>query len=327
VAGALAAPVATAIASFIAAPYRPSFAFDRLVAQSLIHFGRWIFLAGLLSVAGSASLQVVISRSLGPTELGLYFLAAKLAFIPSELASEMVGAVAFPVYAKLQSNLEQAAQAFQTVVVGMSAVLIPLSLLLLTLAPSLVEDVLGPRWIGTVPVVRVLALVAILGLFGDAVVPLLKGLGQPGKVVAIEGAQASVLLGSALILANRFGLVGATLAWIPAAVVASLVLGVLFARQVLRSSLLIIFKALGAITAASVVGCLLAWGVDAIIPGSKGLLVATLLSVPGIAVLLVVLDGQWEFGMRSEFTRLFPQLAGLTRKFGFGTSTTSGGAR
>jgi len=60
----------------------------------LIRYGRWIFLTAVVAISANLLTQVVISRQLGAFELGLYFLAAKLAFAPYELAAQVLGEVA-----------------------------------------------------------------------------------------------------------------------------------------------------------------------------------------------------------------------------------------
>jgi O-antigen/teichoic acid export membrane protein len=114
VAGSLIGPAVYLAVSYILVPHQPRLNFDRNAVGSLIRFGRWIFLTGLIAVAGSSVLRVVISRQLGTVELGLYFLSAKLAFLPAEIASEVIGDVSFPLYSRLQENLEKVTRAFQS---------------------------------------------------------------------------------------------------------------------------------------------------------------------------------------------------------------------
>ena len=57
----------------------------------------------MVSVAASSVTQVVIAHQLEAFELGLYFLATKVAFL-HKFASQVVGEVAFPLYARLQGD-------------------------------------------------------------------------------------------------------------------------------------------------------------------------------------------------------------------------------
>jgi O-antigen/teichoic acid export membrane protein len=232
VAGTLAGQLAYLILSYILAPHKPRLLFQGEAIKPLIRFGRWIFLSGLIAVIGGSLLQLVISRQLGVAELGLYYLATKLAFIPYEVSSEVIGSVAFPLYARLQADLQKVTRAFRTLLVGMSALIFPVCALMIALAPSLVENVLGEKWAGTVPVIRLLVLLNIVGLFGDAVSPILKGVGRPHQVLMTEMVQSFLLIGLAWYLTGTFGITGAALAWL-LAVGTSQFLSVLFIHQVI----------------------------------------------------------------------------------------------
>ena len=123
--GMIGGAVSMMIASYILAPYRPRLNYDLNAVKPLLKFGGWLLITGVVAMAGNFGLRIIISRQLGAEGLGLYFLAAQLAFVPSEIASEVVGTVAFPLFARLQLNLQQAARAFQAILTGLMALLYP----------------------------------------------------------------------------------------------------------------------------------------------------------------------------------------------------------
>jgi O-antigen/teichoic acid export membrane protein len=310
VAGALSGAAAFVVMSYFLAPHRPRFSLDRLAARPLVRFGRWVFLTGLVVMAGSYVLRVVISRQLGATELGLYFLGAQLGFLPAEMAYEVVGSVAFPLFARFQSDVLRATEGFRTMFTGMCAALYPVCALLIALAPRLVQDVLDDRWTGTMPVIQILALVSLIGILGEACAPVLKGLGQPYKVTVLEAMQSLVLVGLAWQLASRHGLVGAALAWLPA-VITSQILCAIFVRQALDRP----FAGLGApmltVTFTTGVGAVVAVVIGRIVPGLVGLLASGILAVAVIGALLWGLDRRFALGLAEDLGRTFPQMARL----------------
>jgi lipopolysaccharide exporter len=308
VAGALSGSLSYLMMSYLFAPHRPRLSFNRTAGWSLIQFGRWIFLTGLIAMAGSYVLRVVISRQLGASELGLYFLAAQLAFMPLEVASEMVGSVAFPLFARLQTDLQQVTRVFRAILTGVSALLFPACTLMIVVTPSLVQEVLGPRWEGTVSVIRLLALVSMLGIFGEVAVPILNGVGQPYKVTVLEIVQSTLIIIFVWTLSGRYGLVGAALAWLPA-ITASQIFSFIFLRQILWEP----FAKLGApmlmITVSSGVGAAVALFVDRIVPGLPGLALAIILAVTIIGGMLWVSDRRLALGLREGLSKAFPQVA------------------
>jgi O-antigen/teichoic acid export membrane protein len=307
VAGALAGPTAYLATSYILAQHRPRLCFDYTTVRPLINYGRWVFLTGMIAVVGSLMLRAVISRQLGAVELGLYFLAAKLAFLPAEIASEMVGAVSFPLYARLQSDVSKAVLAFQSILIGLSALLFPICAIMIAIAPSLVQDVLGPRWEGTVPIIRVLALVNIIGLFGETVVPILKGIGQPYKITMIEVLQTSLLILLIWSLIDRLGIVGAALAWLPAVTV-SQIISANFLQQILPRPFAKLGTPMLVIIAASGVGAAVALGVVNMVSGLTGFVMANLFAAGITAVLLWASDRWLALGLSAGLSRAFPQI-------------------
>jgi O-antigen/teichoic acid export membrane protein len=306
--GALAGTTAYLVMSYLLAPHRPSLLFDFKAIQPLIRFGRWIFLTGLIAVFGGLTLRVVISRQLGTAQLGLYFLAASLAFLPSEVATKVAGYVAFPLYARLQSDIQQATRAFRAMLTGMSAILFPVCFLIIVLAPSIVQNILGPRWEGTVPVIRILALISMIGVLGEATVPILKGLGQPYKVTMLETVQSLLIIIFVWGLASRYGLIGAVLAWLPAILVSQLC-SVVFMKQILWKPFTGLKTPMVAITAASLAGAMIALVVDNIIPGISGFVMANLIALITIGTLLWVSDRRFALGLVDNLGRIFPQVA------------------
>ncbi len=270
VAGPLAGALTSLILSYVVAPYRPRLSLNSEALLPLLRYGRWIFASALLAPLATSMLQLAISRQLGVAELGLYFLACKLAFLPTEVADGVVGAVAFPLYARLQDNPRQATRTFQLILIGMFAVLLPAALLLFVLAPVLVEHVLGSHWQGSVTVIRVLVWVNVVGLVGDAIVPALKGLGRPSRVTLLELVQSGLLIVLAWELAGRFGLVGAAVTWL-VAVGASQVLGMYFLRQLLPQAWAGVAPSLTAVSVASFIGAAAAWALVQLNAGLAGL--------------------------------------------------------
>lgn len=294
--------------SYVLAPFAPRLAFDTSSALILVRFGRWIFLVAIVSFLSRAVLQAVIARQLGTAALGVYALAARLAFLPSEFASEFVGAVAFPLYVQLRGDAQRVARAFRSVLVGLAAVLMPMSALLVALAPSLVSDVLGARWDGTAPVIQWLVLGGLVGLLGDVLAPLFHGSGRPERQAASEIVQSLFLIAGAWFLAGPFGLVGAALAWLPASF-ASQALGAYFAQQMLARPFAGLGLPLVTIAAISALGAVVAWSIDDLISGLTGFVVAAIFAVAAMMAVQWMLDRRFALGLREALQQVFPRLA------------------
>ena len=300
------------IASYILAPYKPRISYDWTSVRPLLKFGRWLLVTGIFAMAGNFGLRLVISRQVGAEGLGLYFLAAQLAFLPNEVASEVVGTVAFPLFARLRSQLQQAARAFQAILTGLMALLYPTCALIIVLAPVLVQDVLGAKWQGTVLLIQILGLGAMIALLSDATIPLVKGFGQSYRVTQIELVQSSSLILMVWFFTSRYGTLGAALAWLPA-IICVQILCLYFIQDIFHNSLKEIRKPLLAILVATVAGAAISYLAIQVLPNIPGLVIASLLAALVIVSILWFSDQRFSLGLLRNIAVAFPQLASILK--------------
>jgi O-antigen/teichoic acid export membrane protein len=307
VAGMLAGNAVRLVISYRVAPHFPRLTLHADAARSLIRFGQWVFVAALLSTLGGALLRMMISRQLGTAELGVYYLATRLTFLLGGTVIDVGSSVAFPIYARLQEERDDAVRVFRAVWSATMALIVPAFAIFIALAPSLVGDVLGAQWQGTETVLRVLALVCILSLFGDITGPIWQGMGQPWRNALIEALQSSVLLIGAWLLVSRIGVVGAALAWIPAVIITQL-LSAIFLPRVLPTPMQGLARTGMAVLACSLAGAGTALMIDHAIPALPGTISAALAG--GLVALggLWLSDGQFDLGLERSLQRVFPKL-------------------
>jgi len=302
VVGMLASTALFTMLSYVVAPHRPRFQLDRASTDPILSFGRWVLATSIIGIVGEAGLRAVISRQLGAEELGLYYVAVRFAFLPSGVVSEIVGSIAFPLHVRLRDALEKAAVAFSASLRALVAILLPAYVILIVLAPALTDEVLGPRWNGTAPVISLLALAALVGVIADAVFPMMEGQGRPERDTMMLGLRSVLVLILAWPLSATYGVTGAAAATLAAAVPVQIV-----AAAYARSSVPRPFRGLGRVVlAASIAG-----GTGAAI----GLLVSTI-GLPAISAaltaaaistaLLWVLDRILGLGLAELAVRLFP---------------------
>jgi O-antigen/teichoic acid export membrane protein len=296
------------IVSYIAAPYRPRFRVQGATAASLMKFGRWIFMIGIVSVLTDAALRWIITQRIGVTELGLFFMAARLAYLPYQVVTELVSEVAFPLFAQLQKNGTKTAHAFRSLFIGTLALLLPASAILVVLIPDLVEAVLGERWSGAIVVMQLLVIANVAGVAGDTIVPLLKGVGRPKNVFVLDTIQLLVLVPVAWVLVGRHGLAGAGFAML-VTVVISQAFAIRYVAKILdrpfagtgASCLTIILATL----AASLISVLLMNSLS----GLMALIVAGFAGAMTTIVVALLLDYFFEIGLLIRITEPFPWLA------------------
>jgi O-antigen/teichoic acid export membrane protein len=308
--GALAGALILVLFSYLFSPYLPHVNLNPHLTRPLVRFGRWVFLSKVIAMVGATTLQVIISRQLGSASLGIYYLAIRLAFIPNGISSQVIGEIAFPLFSRYQNDVRKLTKAFQKIFTAMVALLLPFLALLIVLAPTLTEEVLGSRWLGTAPILRILAFAGLVGLFGDAVGPLFKGIGQPYKVVLLEFTQSILVILLAWYLTTQMGLAGATLAWLLATTSSQLIALFFITRQLpatfseIRAPLLVIFLTSGGSAMAGL-------GLGKLIPGIYGFVIAVCFSLGIYALSLWFLDRPLKLGLLNTFITAFPQFTPL----------------
>ena len=308
VAGTLGGTIAIVIASYSLAPYRPRLLFNWEAIRPLIHFGRWIFATNLIVLTSGYLLRILISRQFGSAGLGIYVLATQLAYLPGDVASEAVGAVAFPLFARLQNDVQQATRVFRTLFSGLAGLLYPICALIMALAPSLTHDLLGPNWAGTEHLIRILAVVAMLGIFGEIAVSVFKGFGQPYRITFLEVIQSTVTLVFVWILTQRFGLVGVALAWLPT-IVFSQFLSAVFLQKVLDQPFHGSQRSLVAVLVATSLCMAVALIIERAVPGIIGFAAANFLGILVAGLSLWAADRHYGLGFASNLVSMFPQMA------------------
>ena len=186
---------------------------------------------------------------------------------------------------------------------------------IIALAPSIVSNLLGPQWSGTEDVIRVLALVGIVGILGDATVPLFLGLGRPA-IPLVTGILQMIIVATFLwLVGDAFGVAGAAAAWLPA-IAASQLVCVGFAMQLLDRPFRGLAALLPAVLGVTTLGALTAYGVDSLVDGPWGLILALTTSGGVIGLSLWSLDRMLGLEILASVPKLFPQLAPLLRRLG-----------
>lgn len=308
--GAVAGSATHMVLSFVIAPYRPGFALADRATASLARFGRWIFLVGVTAVATDAGLRWIIATRLGVVELGLYFMAMRLAFLPAQLISELVSEVAFPVYAELKENRRKAAKTFRGLLLSVAALLVPVCLVFAWLVPDLVRHVLDERWQGAATVMQLLIVSSVVGLLGESIAPVLKGSGKPAGLAAMDALQLALVIVLGWPLIGAYGLPGAGLAWL-AAIAVSQLPAAWYARKLFGQPFSGLAVPLLAILSVAILATVVAALTGTAMAGASGLVAAVALSTLTVVATTVAVDRRLDLGILQTLAGPFPSLRRL----------------
>jgi O-antigen/teichoic acid export membrane protein len=299
----------TAIASYIVAPYKPRFRSSYASARQLIAFGRWLFGISLMAVLSNFLINVVVARQLTVTGLGRFNWGDRLAEAPTQMSQESIGAVAFPLYARLRADPSRLETAVKAHLIGLMFLLFMASGLLIGLAYPIEHRVLAdPRWVGTASILILLVIGYACEVSWSVVYYLLQALGWGSRLFAAELAQYLVLIVSVAALAKPYGLTGIGAARIITAVVVAFagykaappMFGTILRRTLRTTVVLLLIAALGGTVA---------WFGALIVPGATGLGVGALLGAVSYVLLVWLVDRPCQLGVRRALSLFFPTLS------------------
>ena len=208
VGGLLAAETVRVLLSYRVHPYRPTLHLARAEARELLVYGRWVFGAGVLTTVLEKGVRALIGRVLGIETLGLFSVAARLAWLPGVQVTRIVRTVTVAAYAKVQESPERLRGAYLRTLRVTALAAIPIGLGMVGYSADLAQLILGPRWGGAVPLLRVLSLLGLVRAIGGTTDPLFFGSGRPWLNTRTQGVEllvVAVIIGPFIAVAGAVG--------------------------------------------------------------------------------------------------------------------------
>jgi lipopolysaccharide exporter len=160
------------------AAYRPTLHFRRSDLDGFVGFGLYQMGERTVNFLSERLDQLLLGILLGAQALGYYTFAFNLVAQPVSRINPIVTRVAFPIFAKIQTELERLRTSYYRVVSMVASVNAPMLLGLAAIAPLVVPAFFGEQWTAAVPIVQILSAVALLRSIGNPVGSLQLALGR-----------------------------------------------------------------------------------------------------------------------------------------------------
>jgi PST family polysaccharide transporter len=187
-------------------PYRVGF--DRAVAGRLLGFGLPLAGTSLIVFGVGYAEQMIAGSVLGATALGFYVLAFNLASWPVNMFSHPLRSVAPAAFARLQGDEPRMSAAFVSLVHVLALVTLPVCATLAAAAPHVVQVVYGDAWAPAAPVLRLLALLAMLRILFELAYDYLVVLRRSGRLLTLQLVWLAALVPALWYAAHAHGLAG-----------------------------------------------------------------------------------------------------------------------
>jgi PST family polysaccharide transporter len=146
--------------------------------RELWTFSGPLFGARLLGYLSRNADNIVVSRMLGDTALGLYNIAYRLLFKPFQGLGQVTFLVFFSGFSKLGKDPQRFAAAYLRVAGIYCVALFPMGLVMLVVPLELIMVLAGEAWLPAAPVVRVFGAVALLQAIVSPIGHIWLGLGR-----------------------------------------------------------------------------------------------------------------------------------------------------
>ena len=187
--------------------WRPRLTFSRSSLERLGGFGLRLFGIRLLNYGNVNVDNLLIGRFAGASALGIYSLAYNVMFTPINRISTPLWGVIYPALVRMQDDPIRLRAAWLRSKRLSNALLAPIFLTLMVVAPDLVHVVFGAKWKAAVPVVQLLCVAGVAHSIDNLNASVLQARGLVGTALRLT-LLASVVTLSAFALGVHWGAVG-----------------------------------------------------------------------------------------------------------------------
>jgi len=299
VGGILASRIAGVGASYIMHSFRPSFSLSAW--RELVDFSKWLLLNNALYVLRHRSADFIIGKTAGTRQLGVFALSYEISNLATtELATPIDRAI-MPGFSQMSSELGTLRDGYFSVIGMIALIGLPTAFGIAATADLFVPLFLGPKWLETIQVIRILAIAGAMSILASSAGSICIAVGKPKYLIPLGGIYVITLLPMLLILTPKFHGLGAAWAYIGAAAV-SLPVHHFIALKLLDAN----FSRLITVVYRPILGAIAMFGIVRLIVGKlhapsslveQGLELAAVVSI-GFVAYVVIVFGLWTMSKR-----------------------------
>ncbi len=191
----------------------PSFSFRGM--KDALAFGGFVTGERMLWFGYNQSDILIVGKILDKTSLGIYSVSMHLSSLIMYKTGEVLYTVAFPAFAKVQSDKQAVKQYFLKSVRILSICVFPIFFGMAAVAEEMITVLLGEKWLEAIPIFFILCLIMPLRMMSNIFPPLLQGIGKPG--ISMKNlAVAVIVMPIAFLIGSQWGTIGIAYSWVVA---------------------------------------------------------------------------------------------------------------
>ena len=209
VVGGLVNAVAGLVASHVLIPgIKHRFAWDKPSVESLMKFGRWIFLSTAITFLSIQSDRIVLGKVTVPAMLGIYGIAIMWSRLPGEVFQKLAMGVFFPI---MSSSINSSTFDPQTIKRMRMSMLLPVAIGcggVMAVARPTIELMYRPAFAGAGPLLAILVVGTWIGTVQYTYGAILLAAGKPKYISYGTAAKTLVFLAAAYPMYRQWGVEG-----------------------------------------------------------------------------------------------------------------------
>lgn len=199
-------PIATAVGSYVLAPYRPRLGLSEL--RLFLGFVGWITASQWIAAFNWQFERLLLGKLKPAAELGLFTTASDIANTPFLALFGPMLRPLLAAFSMLRTDAPKLAQTYQTATCAIVTLGLPVLVGEALVAEPAVRLVLGERWLAAAPYVQWLAVSLAPALFALHATPLLMAFGETKLVMRRSAIEFGVKFPLAVIGVLQFGFAG-----------------------------------------------------------------------------------------------------------------------
>lgn len=203
----------------------PRFAYSWSSVRDLVHFSGGLLGTSLLGYAQRNADSFLIGKFLGSGPLGYYQMAYQLMLYPLQQVSSVIVKVLFPTLSKIQDDLPRLRSGYLKAVAGIAVITFPMMMGLFAVAEDFVLAVFGEKWLGMLPLVKILSWIGLIQSVVTTVGIVMISVGKVRQLFLFSLTTTPLLI-VALLVGVQWGVVG--VAWAYAATMVVMCTATLF---------------------------------------------------------------------------------------------------
>lgn len=171
---------------YIVSGWRPRGRYSSDAARSILGFGGYMLLAGLVDTAYNRLQAVLIGRLFSAKDLGFYSLAQNTQQAPTSFAAALLNRLGLPLLSSVNDDMNEMRRLLRIALRMSLFAFAPMMVILAIYATPIVTLVYGERWLPSGPLLAILTLAAIPWPAHVLSLVVLNALGQPRLVFRVE---------------------------------------------------------------------------------------------------------------------------------------------